>query len=134
SFGDGSGIKVSTNSGGNQLLHHNICFDNKTDGINCDQETCDTGPNRFYNNTLYGNDANGLTLDMAGIDGYPEYAAFVKNNLMAGNNPCCFSSPCCTHNSFTNRDHRPSGSNPIAFIDGVSQSDYNWIADGVFPS
>lgn len=75
-----NGIKVSTNSGGNHVIHHNIVFDNQRAGFDCDQEG-DWGPNRFYNNTVYGNDVFGVALDMAGVTS-ERSAATLMNNLL----------------------------------------------------
>lgn len=81
--GDGSGIKASTNAGGDNTFRFNIAFDNLTDGFNCDQEG-DFGPNRFLGNTSAYNGRDGIGLDMAGVSA-ARSAAIVQDNIFAFN-------------------------------------------------
>ncbi len=113
--GNGAGIKTSTNTGGDNLIHHNISFDNDSSGFDNDQEA-NWGPNRFYNNTAH-NNAKGIALDMAGVTNLNS-AAYVKNNILTGSR-----SP-----SAYGGDLRPSGTYSI------NSSDYNFIGDGLLPA
>ena len=103
--------------GGDHTLHHNIVFCNTRAGI--DQDINPDAPrNFFYNNTCYGNSRNGIMLDVGGAP--PSVKAIVKNNIFASNG---LGGPYAPKNDY--------GSGRENAID---VSDYNFIADGVFPT
>ncbi len=77
--GDGNGIKIGVRGGLDNLVHHNIAFDNPRAGI----DMADTERSKVYNNTCYNNGWFGIWFEGARAR---ERGVEVANNIVYGNN------------------------------------------------
>ncbi len=87
--GDGNGIKISTNNGGGNIIHHNIVIGNRRAGFDQDIEPGNDA-NKFYNNVAYRNGLGpsdrklGFVIEGSGTE---QGRAALYNNIGWNNDP-----------------------------------------------